>query len=271
MIVWIPPSLIPQLSKEPGVVRIILPNTGVPEKPENPIPLVPINNDIISEIEFVLIPAGEFDMGTNETEGPLSRSSRPIHHVKITKPFYMGKYEVTQKQWGAIMGYNPSFFEVCEECPVDSVSWSEIQEFIAKLNEIEDTDKYRLPTEAEWEYAARAGTRTPYSFENESKIDEYVWYGRNTYQRSQPVGILKPNPWGLYDIHGNIGEYVNDYYGDYPEEDAVDPKGPSNGPGYVTRGCHYTNSAWICRSDFRHYYPDETFDLGTGFRLAKSQ
>jgi hypothetical protein len=257
MMIRIPPIQIPHLSRKPGIERIILPKTGVPETPENPLTVVPINYDIINELEFVLIPAGEFDMGS--------------HHVTITKPFYMGKYEVTQKQWGAIMGYNPSWAEDCDECPIDSVTWSEIQIFIAELNEIEGTDKYRLPTEAEWEYAARAGTTSPYPFGDESKIDEYIWYGRNAYGKSHPVGLLKPNPWGLYDMHGNIREYVNDYYGDYPEEDVVDPKGPSSGPGNVYRGGYYTNSAGLCRSDSRYYYPDETADLGTGFRLAKSQ
>jgi formylglycine-generating enzyme required for sulfatase activity len=165
------------------------------------------------KMEFVLIPAGEFDIGSkNETER--WDVENPVHRVNISKAFYMGKYEVTQKQWRDVMGNNPSSFEG-DNLPVETVSWNEVQEFIKKLNEKEGSNKYRLPTEAEWEYAARAGTTTPHFFgNNESKLGDYAWYDSNSYRVTHDVGQKKPNPWGLYDMYGNVLEWVQDKWHD---------------------------------------------------------
>jgi uncharacterized repeat protein (TIGR02543 family) len=165
-------------------------------------------------MEFVLIPAGKFEMGSPSGEEGRDSDEGPVHHVNIKKAFYMGGYEVTQKQWHEIMGDNPSYFEG-DNLPVEQVFWDDVQEFIKKLNEKEGTDKYRLPSEAEWEYACRAGTTTRYSFgDDESKLGDYAWYDDNSGGKTHPVGQKKANPWGLYDMHGNVGEWVQDCWHD---------------------------------------------------------
>lgn len=172
-------------------------------------------------MEFVKIPSGEFMMGPIYQTVLVRTPSGEIiteeyinedlaKKVEIKKPFYLGKFEVTQGQWREVMGSNPSYFEG-DDLPVERVSWNEVQEFIEKLNEMEGTDKYRLPSEAEWEYACRAGTTTRYSFgDDEAEFGDYAWYGPNSGLKTHPVGQKKPNPWGLYDMHGNVMEWVNE-------------------------------------------------------------
>jgi formylglycine-generating enzyme required for sulfatase activity len=156
-------------------------------------------------MEFVLIPAGEFTMGPDEY-----KKEQQVHKVKIPVPFYLGIYPVTQREWNAVMGANPSEFKG-DDLPVERVSWDDVQKFVIKLNKMESTTKYRLPSEAEWEYACRAGTTTCYSFgDNESELGEYAWYIRNSGLKTHPVGQKKPNPWGLFDMHGNVYEWVQD-------------------------------------------------------------
>ncbi|WP_394697693.1 formylglycine-generating enzyme family protein [uncultured Methanomethylovorans sp.] len=157
-------------------------------------------------MEFVLIPSGEFEMGSDD----LDPYETPVHEVTIENAYYLGKYEVTQEQWVEIMGANPSKFEG-DNNPVEYVSWDDVQEFVKKLNAKEGTDKYRLPSEAEWEYACRAGTITKYSFgDDESILGHYAWYYDNSGYETHPVGQKRPNPWGLYDMHGNVAEWVQD-------------------------------------------------------------
>jgi formylglycine-generating enzyme required for sulfatase activity len=154
-------------------------------------------------MEFVLIPAGEFTMGSDE-----SRSTQPPHQVIIRQPFYLGKYEVTQAQWTTVMGKNPSQFLGDPHLPVENVSWNEVQGFIRLLNAREGGDRYRLPTEAEWEFAARACKKTAYSFgDDEGQLEKYAWYDENAGKRTHAVGQLRRNPWGLYDVHGNVWEW----------------------------------------------------------------
>lgn len=166
-------------------------------------------------MEFVLIPAGEFMMGS-DVWIPTSVYCGPQHYVTIKKQFYIGKYEVTQKQWYEVMNSSQSS-HTGDEFPVESVSWDDVQIFINNLNEKEGTDKYRLPSEAEWEYACRAGTTTNYSFGNDkSDLDEYAWSETNSGGTTHPVGQKKPNVWGVYDMHGNVAEWVQDeHYGSY--------------------------------------------------------
>lgn len=161
-------------------------------------------------MEFVLIPAGEFMMGSPSDEKGRYDQEGPVHKVTINNPFYMGKYPVTQRQWKKAMGTNPSKFKG-DDLPVENVSWEKIQKFVKVLNEKEGADKYRLPSEAEWEYACWASTQTRYSFgDDESKLNEYAWYDKNSGSKTHPVGQKKPNQWGLYDMHGNVSEWVQD-------------------------------------------------------------
>ena len=150
-------------------------------------------------MEFVLIPAGEFEMGSPSSETGRSDNEGPVHRVTISQTFYLGKYEVTQEQWEAVMGSNPSYFFRCgSTCPVEQVSWEDVQGFIEELNQREGVGRYRLPTEAEWEYAARAGTQTAYHFGNAgNRLGLYGWYDDNSGGRPHPVGGKRPNAWGL--------------------------------------------------------------------------
>jgi len=204
-------------------------------------------------IEFVLIPAGKFTMGSPLGEQGRYDDEGPAHEVIIKSPFYMGKYPVTQKQWEKVMENNPSDFKG-ENRPVENVSWDNVQEFIKELNKKEGTDKYRLPSESEWEYAFRAGTTTRYSFrDDESKLGDYAWYSENAGSETHPVGQKKPNPWGLYDMHGNVWEWCQDkWHGNYdgtPSDGSAWESGSSS--SRVNRGGGWYHRARYCRSAIR--------------------
>ncbi|AKB23789.1 serine/threonine kinase [Methanosarcina sp. MTP4] len=236
-------------------------------------------------MEFILIPAGEFEMGSLLDEKDRYDYEIPAHNVQFKNPFYMGKYPVTQKQWVAVMGDNPSSFKG-DDRPVESVSWKDVQEFIKKLNEKEDTDKYLLPSEAEWEYACRAGTTTKYSFgDDESKLGDYAWYsGYSTFEewkenrdkilkegKTHLVGQKKPNPWGLYDMHGNVWEWVQDrYHSDYngaPSDGSAWEDG--NSSNRVIRGGSWGDLARYCRSASRAGPGPDSRVSYVGFRLLR--
>jgi formylglycine-generating enzyme required for sulfatase activity len=222
------------------------------------------------EMEFVLIPAGSFTMGADKNFEAASNDETPQHLVSISKPFYLGKYEVTQAQWAAVMENNPSTFKGRSN-PVEEVSWDDIQTFIKRLNQKEGHKRYRLPTEAEWEYAARAGTTSAYSFgDDEDSVGRYAWYVGNSGDKTHPVGQKQPNPWGLHDMHGNVWEWVQDWYGDqyYSDSPGTDPKGPSTGNVRVVRGGSWGGSAGRCRSANRFSVTPVFQDYVLGFRLA---
>ena len=225
-------------------------------------------------MKFIRVPSGIFFMGSQEHEEG-STKEKPRHRVHITEPFYLGQYEVTQKQWSAVMGkMHPSNFPSPDR-PVDEVSWNDVQAFIQKLNEIEKEHSYRLPTEAEWEYAARAGSETPYCFGNDldrTLLKQYAWYELNSDKQSHPVGSLQANAWGFYDMHGNVAEWVQDlydknYYARSPEEN---PVGPLTGKKRVSRGGSWINQAYSCRSAFRGYFSADYTDSDFGFRIVKT-
>ena len=206
-------------------------------------------------IEMVLIPAGKFKMG------PPNNS----HEVTLTKPFYMGKYEVTQEQWEAVMGKNPSYHKGAK-LPVETVSWEDCQEFIKKLNE-KANGGYRLPTEAEWEYACRAGTTTAYSFGDEITAADLNY----DLGKLVVVGSYKPNTFGLYDMHGNVLEWCEDWWTiDYPAKAIIDPIGPATGTFRVTRG----GTAWSGKGNAFSAYRGKNRPTGNyysdGFRLART-
>ena len=222
-------------------------------------------------MEFVLIPAGEFKMGSPSGEEDRSDNEGPLHTVNIEKAYYLGKYEVTQKQWREIMGNNPSHFKG-DDLPVETVSWNDIQEFIKKLNEKEGTNKYHLPSEVEWEYAVRAGTTTRYSFsDGESKFGEYAWYNGNSGSKTHTVGQKKPNPWGLYDMHGNVWEWTQDWYHSDYKGAPIDGSAWEIGDGSyrVLRGGAWDCDAQGCRSAFRYAFVPVYRDNILGFRLLQ--
>ncbi|HEX2855699.1 MAG TPA: formylglycine-generating enzyme family protein [Opitutaceae bacterium] len=208
-------------------------------------------------MEFVLIRPGTFTMGSNAT--PLL-NEKPAHAVAITKPFYLGKFEVTQKQWQAIMDRNQSFFKGSEalgdpkQLPVENVSWVLAQSFLAKLNEKFPGRRFRLPTEAEWEYACRADTAGIQSSSDSTLLDTQAWYGGNAGGTTHPVGGKAANAWGLHDMYGNVWEWCQDPFGPYPAGAVQDPTGPtaSSSGTRVLRGGAWNNSANHVNATFRY-------------------
>jgi Sulfatase-modifying factor enzyme 1 len=222
----------------------------------------------LGDDQFVFVQAGTFQMGS--TNG--ASHERPVHTVNITQPFYMQKTEVTQGQWKAVMGSNPSLFNSCgDDCPVEWVSWNDIQAFLSRLNASDPGRNYRLPTEAEWEFAARAGTTGDYG--GTGVLDEMGWWGDNAGGRTHKVGTKRANAWGLYDMHGNVWEAVQDWYSSsyYSVSPADDPRGPSSGSSRVLRGGSWGNFfANIVRSAFRNQGPPSVRSSAHGFRLART-
>ena len=172
---------------------------------------------------------------------------RPRTRVRISRGFYLGKYEVTQELWQAVTGTNPSRFSGCGRCPVEKVSWNDAQEFIRRLNARAGGTRYRLPTEAEWEYAARAGTVG----DRYGNVDAIAWHEDNSGERTHPVGQKAPNAWGLHDMLGNVYEWVQDRNGGYPGGLVTDPAGPSSGSFRVYRGGSWIDGAGYCRASYR--------------------
>jgi formylglycine-generating enzyme required for sulfatase activity len=218
-------------------------------------------------LAMALIPAGEFLMGSPQGEAGRGGDEGPVHRVRITKPFYMGKYPVTQAQWLAVMRDNPSHFTKDPKCPVDSVSWDDCREFARRADH-----GFRLPTEAEWEYACRAMSRTAYSFgDDNSDLRAYAWYDWNDGARPQDVGKKRPNAWGLYDMYGNVFEWCQDWSGPYEVPRggvSVDPVGPAEGTIRVLRGGAF-NSDWDhCRSAARGGTYPSNHSYNFGCRVA---
>jgi formylglycine-generating enzyme required for sulfatase activity len=193
--------------------------------------------------------------------------------VTLTKPFYIGVYEVTNAQWKRVMGTVPSRWKGAD-LPVGNVGWDDANEFCRRLSALPEEKQagrvYRLPTEAEWEYACRAGTTTKWSFgDDESRLGDYAWFDGNSGNGTHPVGKKKPNAWGLFDMHGNVTEWCNDWLGDYAKGAVTDPQGPSQGSHRVYRGGSWLYTAGDCRSAFRWIVPSLRIGI-LGFRLALS-
>ncbi len=210
--------------------------------------------------EFVLIPGGTFMMGATAK-----------HEVVISKPYYMQVTEVTQRQWRKVMESNPSLFNACgDDCPVENISWVDVQEFIRRLNQKEGVKKYRLPTEAEWEFACRAGSAgKDASGVKEDEFGGYAWYDANSERTTHPVAAKKPNVWGLYDMQGNVLEWCQDWYDDYPKGKVIDPKGASSAQHKVLRGGAWLGSPTTLQCTFRSedYAVVQSNDIG--FRLVR--
>ena len=236
-------------------------------------------------MEFVLILPGSFMMGSGispeqsvQEYGGVAgwyEFEHPQHEVKISKPFYLQSTLVTQGQWKRVMGDNPSHFKNCgDDCPVEVVSWDDAQGFTKRINEMEGTGNYRLPTEAEWEYACRAGSTAGFYFgADPSKLGEYAWYNDNSEDQTHPVGRKKPNPWGLYDMHGNVMEWVEDdshktYDGAPADGSAWIDK--ERGACRVFRGGGWGFGALYCRSVYRFGALPDFRAAVLGFRLSRS-
>jgi formylglycine-generating enzyme required for sulfatase activity len=223
-------------------------------------PGVPMGDPIAGE--FVAIPAGEFMMGSDSGEP----NEKPRHWVRITKAFEMGKYEVTQTQWNAVMGANPSNIKG-DDRPVETVSWNDVQEFLKRLNARDDGYRYRLPTEAEWEYAARAGSTA----DKVADLDAVAWYSRNSGGETHPVGRKRANAWDLYDMLGNVWEWCADWYGAnyYSSSPVDDPQGPASGAFHVVRGGSWDFGPEVVRPSGRDWDVPGVRVLNFGFRLVR--
>ncbi|MCX5662050.1 MAG: formylglycine-generating enzyme family protein [Planctomycetota bacterium] len=218
-------------------------------------------------LKMVLIPAGKFLMGSPETE-KWRLSNEVQHGVTISKSFYMASTPVTQAQWQTVMGNNPSLFDG-DNLPVEQVSWDDAVAFCKKLS-AKEGKTCRLPTEAQWEYACRAGTTTAYNTgDDEKALAEAGWYRGNSDDKPHPVGQKKANAWGLYDMHGNVLQWCSDWYGGYyKKEAATDPTGANTGSDRVLRGGFWKGNTWDCRAAVRARSFPGTRDDRYGFRVV---
>lgn len=245
------------------------------------------NPDAISTNNFVSLKAGSFMMGTPATEA-FRNTDEVRHKVNISRDFEMQSTVVTQGQFYNVMGFNPSTFSnktncttdyievngtsLCPNNPVENVSWHMADDYINQLNSIQQSHHYRLPTEAEWEYASRAGSQTTYWFGNNSQnVGDYVWYKANSKSQTQPVGLKPANPWGIYDAHGQVWQWTADWYGSYSTTEQTDPLGALPNFRRSTRGGSWDNDAQTVRAGFRGYIrPEYSFSV-LGFRVVRTK
>ena len=229
---------------------------------------IPVKDGI--SIEMVKVEAGTFMMGaTSEMKDPYD-DEKPVHQVTLTNDYYMGKYEVTQALWQAVMGKNPSYFKG-DNLPVNYVRWKDCQRFISKLNSMTGR-KFRLPTEAEWEYAARGGKKSRgYQYSGSSNISDVAWYDGNSGDKTHPVGTKQANELGIYDMTGNVLEWCQDWYGSYYSSSQTNPTGATSGSRHVNRGGSWAKNVRRSSPSCRYgaIYVDRDLDLG--FRLALSE
>lgn len=222
-----------------------------------------INGKNLFEPEMVFVEGGTFQMGSNTGDS----DEKPVHYVTLSA-YNIGKYEVTRAQWMEIMGYKPNFGRVCENCPVDAVSWNDIQKYLQKLNS-KTGKSYRLPTEAEWEYAARGGMfDNGYSYIGSSGLSSMAWFSENSSGYTHEVGSRLANELGIYDMLGNVSEWCSDWYGVYSERKASNPKGPPKGANHVLRGGSWNDSERSCRETDRYWMNSDDRYVFCGFRLV---
>jgi formylglycine-generating enzyme required for sulfatase activity len=220
-----------------------------------------------ANMELVLIPTGSFMMGDADGQP----DEKPVHKVTITRPFYLGKYHVTQRQWLALMVSNPSDFKGAQ-LPVENVLWEDVRVFLRKLDAkfVATGMRFDLPTEAQWEYACRAGGTTKFSFgDTESQLTDYGWFKDNAGGQTHPVGQKRPNAWGLYDMHGNVCQWCSDWYVNnyYQRSPAADPTGAEFSYHHVTRGGCLDDPASRCRTAYRNMNDPADRNHDVGFRV----
>ena len=220
----------------------------------------------LKAMEFVSLPAGSFIMGCSPEDTACRDNEKPPHRVQISKPFRIQKYEVTQAQWLDVMEVNPSDVEG-NDLPVHNVSWDDVQLFLLKLNARGDGFRYRLPTEAEWEYAARADVTTAYS----GSLDATAWYNKNSGHQPHPVGTKQANAWEIHDMSGNVWEWVADWFGPsyYAATPAADPQGPASGQQHAVRGGSFSDNAEFARVSNRFGVTTGFGNYDLGFRCVR--
>ncbi len=222
------------------------------------------NDFYFEEPEMITVEGGTFIMG-----GTMHSYEQPIHSVTLST-FKIAKYEITQKLWLAVMGTNPSYFTGDLNRPVEKVSWNMVQQFITKLNQITGKN-YRLPTEAEWEFAARGGNQSQgYIYAGSNDIEAVAWYYYDSGNTTHTVGTKSPNELGIYDMSGNVCEWCNDWYGDYSAGDTTNPQGSSSGTYRVLRGGSWDYYSINCRSAVRNYVRPENNPINVGVRLVEN-
>jgi sulfatase modifying factor 1 len=236
------------------------------------------NKEILSRLadNMVSVAGGTFTMGcTSEQASECLPDEKPAHQITLSG-FRIGKYEVTQEEWKAVMGNNPSYYTNCDKCPVETVSWEDIQSFLNKLNSLTG-GKYRLPTEAEWEFAARGGIKSSgFKYSGGNKLDVVAWYGDTSGRGDipktgpRPVGQKAGNELGLHDMSGNVGEWCNDWFGGdyYANSPSTNPAGPSTGTGKVYRGGVFHGDTANLRVSSRIHYTNTIGAFSIGFRLV---
>ena len=249
----------------------------IPSKNNTDSPLPYINSSFVNytetannlNIEMVAVQGGDFTMGcTPEQGGVCSNNEKPQHRVTISD-YYIGKYEVTQSQWKAVMGKNRSRFKG-DDLPVENVTWTEVQEFIRRLN-AQTGKQYRLPTEAEWEYAARGGNKSrEYMYSGSNDLDRVAWYGSNSDRKTHVVGTKSANELGMHDMSGNVCEWCSDWYGNYNSDAQTNPTGASSGSYRVFRGGSYYKNEFGSRVTYRDSFIPGFRDGDLGFRLVCS-
>jgi formylglycine-generating enzyme required for sulfatase activity len=225
---------------------------------------------------LVRVPAGRFVMGSPAGEAGRGTDEVP-HEVTLSRSFLLGAHEITQREWREVMSTSPSHFHGCEKCPVERVSYDDVQDFLRRVNARGGGLRFRLPTEAEWEYACRAGTKTPFSTGGNLTTAEANYNGNFPYPgfpkgiyrvRTTPAGAFAPNAWGLYDMEGNVWEWVSDWYGPYPQTAVTDPRGAPGGEKRVIRGGSWYFDANSARCALRYTHRPQDLGFSLGFRVA---
>lgn len=222
-------------------------------------------------MEFVPIPVGTFTMGGDPVAEQADENERPRHKVTFESAFLIGKHTVTQEQWQVLMETNPSHFKEARR-PVEMVSHGDACLFIERLNRMESTHSYLLPTEAQWEYAARAGSESTYCYGRDRiELGKYAWYRKNSGDETHTVGLLQPNAWGIHDMHGNVHEWCSDWFDRnyYARAPVGNPRGPETGLARALRGGDWGSEEWYCRCAIRSLSSPDRRSPRVGFRVAR--
>ena len=270
-----PSNLQITLSKEATVIRNTVAQPTVAQQPvvqptvtNSDNISIPVKNGI--SIDMIRVEVGTFTMGATPEKEDLYDDEKPTHKVTLTNDYYIGKYEVTQALWQAVMDNNPSYFKGYD-LPVEQVSWDDCQEFLSKLNKITGKN-FRLPTEAEWEFAARGGKKSRgYQYSGSNNISDVAWYEVNSGNKPHDVGSKQANELGIYDMTGNVREWCQDWYGKYSSSSQTNPTGATSGSDRVFRGGSWGNSARLCRSSGRDGITPGFRDSSLGLRLVLSE